>query len=166
MIAVHDKDYQIACQKLQESEFHKTVLDRRPAPELLARLPDPDKVMRKVNKKYERLDKSTTIFDYPANYRLAEGLKLIIVPNSFANLPTLDVASDIPTKKYDVYNNISHPLEEALIESMVKGVLIDKDDENVPTSIWGDILSTWIAMMVLYLKIKMVFLIAVLMSGL
>ncbi|KAJ5801552.1 uncharacterized protein N7518_003620 [Penicillium psychrosexuale] len=154
MIAVHDKDYQTACQKLQQSEFHKTVPDRRPAPELLARLPDPDKVMRKVNKKYERLDKSTTIFDYPANHHLAGGLKLIVVPNSFANLPIQDAASDVPTKKYEVYRNIFHPLEEALIESMAKGVLIDEDDQNAPTSIWGDTLSTWIAMMVSYLEIN------------
>ncbi|KAJ5943965.1 hypothetical protein N7516_004133 [Penicillium verrucosum] len=158
MIAVHDKDYETVCEMLTDSGFHVTVPDRRPAPELLARLPDPDKVMKKVNKKYERLDKSTTHFDYPINYHLAGRLKLIVVPNSFANLPTPDVAGEsnldpTPSKQYDVYGNIFHPLEEALVESMAKGVVNDEDDENAPTSIWGDTLSTWIAMMVSYLEV-------------
>ncbi|KXG52213.1 uncharacterized protein PGRI_084970 [Penicillium griseofulvum] len=158
MIAVHDDDYQTACQRLQDNEFRVAVPDRRPAPELLERLPDPDKVMKKVNKKYERLDKSTTLFDYPVDHHLAGGLKLIVVPNSFANLPTPGVTDEstpnsLSTKDYDIYGNISHPLEHTLVESFAKGVLKDEDDEDCPTSIWGDSLSTWVAMMVSYLEI-------------
>ncbi|KAJ5371915.1 hypothetical protein N7517_003921 [Penicillium concentricum] len=131
MIAVHDKDYLTASQKLQDYEFRITVTDRRPAPELLARLPNPDKVMKKVNKKYERLDKSTTLFDYPINHHLAGGLKLNLVPNSFANLPTPGVADDsmpdtVATKDYDIYGNIFDPLEGTLIESFAKGVISDE----------------------------------------
>ncbi|CAG8908916.1 unnamed protein product [Penicillium egyptiacum] len=158
MVAVRDEDYQRACQKLKDSAFSAVVPNHRPAPELLARLPDPDRVMRKVNKQYERLDKSTTTFDYPTDHHLAGRLKLTLLPNSFANLPIQDVASDleatIPTKNYDIYGNIFHPLEHTLVESLAKGVLSDEDDETTPTSVWGESLNTWVAMMVSYLDVN------------
>lgn len=161
MVAVRDEDYQVACQKLKDSAFNAVVPDHKPAPELLARLPDPDRVMRMVNKQYERLDQSTTTFDYPTTHRLADRLKLTLLPNSFAHLPILDVTSDfepdaitIPNKNYDIYGNIFHPLERTLVESLAKGVLSDEDDEDAPTSVWGESLSTWVAMMVSYLEVN------------
>ncbi|CAI7589904.1 unnamed protein product [Penicillium glandicola] len=159
MIAVHDEDYEKACQKLKDSAFIATVPDRRPAPEVLARLPNPDEVMAEVNKEYQHLDRSTLTFNYPINHHLAGSLKLNLVPNSFANLPTPDVTSDlkqntVSTKGYDIYGNIFHPLEEALVESMVKGVIDDENDENAEFSIWGETLSTWLAMMGAYLEVN------------
>ncbi|KAJ5594848.1 uncharacterized protein N7459_001056 [Penicillium hispanicum] len=154
-IVVDDKDYQSACQKLKDSGFRATVPDRRPAPEIFAALPNPEEALQLVNKEYERLDQSTTLFEYPVGHYL--GLKVNLVPNSFAHLPMLYITGESkqdPSNQppnYNVYDNIFHPLEAALVESFVKGAI---DDEHHGGLDWGQSLTTWVAMMAAYLEVN------------
>jgi hypothetical protein len=159
MVAVRDEDYQTAYQKLKDFGFREITPDRRPRPEILARVPDPDKVIEEMKREYQRPDESTVTFEYPTNHSLDGGLKLNLMPNSFANLALPDVTGDVKqdrvcTAGYDIYGNVCHPLEEPLVESLVKGVLADMDDPNAEFSGWGDTLSTWVAMMCAYLEVN------------
>ncbi|KAJ5854740.1 hypothetical protein N7534_007283 [Penicillium rubens] len=138
MVAVHDEDYQTACQKLKDSAFREIIPERTIPP---------------------RYYQSTTTFEYPINHHLAGSVRLTLAPNSFANLPIPDATGDVKqstasTKGYDIYGNICHPLEEALVESFVKCVVDDKNDENAEFSGWGDRLGTWVAMMCGYLEVN------------
>lgn len=158
MVVVCDEDYQLACQKLNDSAFYEIIPDRSIPPEILAKLPDPDQAIEEVEREYQLLDNSTVTFQYPINHPFAGSLKLTLAPNSFANLPIPDVAGDVKqntlsTKGYDIYGNICHPLEEVLVESFVKSVIDDENDENAEFSAWGETLSTWVAMMTAYLEV-------------
>ncbi|KAJ5714162.1 uncharacterized protein N7483_011343 [Penicillium malachiteum] len=156
-IVVDDKDYDSACQKLKDAGFRVTVPDRRPAPEIFDALPDPEEALRLVNKEYERLDQSTALFDYPVNHELDGGLKVNLLPNSFAHLPIPTISAESEqnssklSEKYDVYDNVFHPHESALVESFVKGAI---DDENHGGLDWGQSLPTWVAMMAAYLEVN------------
>ncbi|KAJ5145524.1 uncharacterized protein N7515_000088 [Penicillium bovifimosum] len=159
MVAVHDEDYELACQKLKDSGFHEITPDRTISPEILATLPDPEQAIEEVGREYRRLDRSTRTFEYPIKHHLAGSLQLTLAPNSFANIPIPDVIVDIKqnndsTKGFDIYGNICHPLEEALVESFVKCVIDDQNDENAEFSGWGDRLSTWVATMCAYLEVN------------
>ncbi|KAJ5807390.1 hypothetical protein N7447_010846 [Penicillium robsamsonii] len=159
MVVVRDEDYEPACQKLKGSGFYEIIPDRTILPEILATLPDPEQAIEEVKREYQRLDNSTTTFEYPLNHHLAGSLRLTLAPNSFANLSIPDVIGDIKqnnvsTKGYDIYRSICHPLEEALVESFVKCVIDDQNDENAEFSGWGDRLSTWVAMMCAYLEVN------------
>ncbi|CAG7964157.1 unnamed protein product [Penicillium nalgiovense] len=159
MVAVHDEDYQTACQKLKDLAFREIVPERTIPPEILTAIPDPDEALEEVKEEFQRLDRSTTTFEYPTNHHLAGSVKLTLAPNSFANLPVPDATGDVKqstvsTKGYDMYRNVCHPLEEALVESFVKCVVDDKNDENAEFSGWGDRLSTWVAMMCGYLEVN------------
>jgi hypothetical protein len=159
MVAVRDEDYELACQKLKDWAFYEIIPDRSIPPEILATLSDPDQAVEEVEREYQRLDNSTVTFEYPTNHHLAGSLQLTVAPNSFANLPIPDVTGDVKqdlfsTSGYDVYGNICEPLEEALVESFVKGVIDDEDDENAEFSAWGETLSTWVAMISGYLEVN------------
>jgi hypothetical protein len=159
MVAVRDEDYQTACQKLKDSAFREIIPERTILPDILAAIPDPDEALEEVKKEFQRLDRSTITFEYPINHHLAGSVRLTLAPNSFANLPIPDMTGDVKqstasTKGYDIYGNICQPLEEALVESFVKCVVDDKNDENAEFSGWGDRLSTWVAMMCGYLEVN------------
>ncbi|KUM66910.1 hypothetical protein ACN42_g194 [Penicillium freii] len=159
MIAVRDEDYELACQKLRDSGFYEIIPDRSIPPEILATLPDPEQATEEVEREYRRLDNSTVTFEYPINHHLSGSLQLTVAPNTFANLPIPDVTGDVKqdmssTSGYDIYGNICEPLEEALVESFVKCVIDDENDENAEFSGWGDRVSTWVAMMCGYLEVN------------
>ncbi|KAI2719861.1 hypothetical protein CBS147318_3167 [Penicillium roqueforti] len=158
MIAVRDEDYQTACQKLKHLGFYEIIPDRTILPEILAAIPDPDQAIEEVAKEYQRLDNSTITFEYPPNHDLSGSLQLTLAPNSFTNLQVPDMTGNVQqdpvsTTGYDVYGNICHPLEEALVESYVRSVIDDENDQN-EFSGWGDRLSTWVAMMCGYLEVN------------
>jgi hypothetical protein len=51
-----------------------------------------------------------------------------------------------------VYDNIFHPLEQALVESYVKAALGDEKDNNL--TLLGNLLGSWILMMAGYLNVN------------
>ncbi|KAJ5922866.1 hypothetical protein N7516_010569 [Penicillium verrucosum] len=159
MIAVRDEDYQLACQKLKDSGFYEVTPDRSIPPEILATLPDPEQAIEEVEREYRRLDNSTISFQYPINHYLAGDIQLTVAPNSFANIPIPDMISDVTqstlsTNGYNINGNICQPLEEPLVESFVRSIIDDENDDNAEFSGWGDRLSTWVAMMCGYLEVN------------
>lgn len=161
MIVVRDIDYMMASQKLTDAGFTTTTPDRRPAPEIWEQLPNQKEVLEQVNRGYDRLDQSTTMFSFPTGHP-ESGLKLVLVPNSFAHLPigetisNLNSNSSTPTvaiEQYDVHENVSHALEPALIESFVKAA-VDDHDKKGQVSAWGQSLRAWISMMVGYVEVN------------
>lgn len=126
----------------------------------MERLPDPQGVLKEINEGYKRLDRSSTMFNYPDSSPEKEQ-QVILIPNSFAHLPlgptysttaAITMTKSFPANQYDKYNNnILYPLERALIESFVEAAL-DDEKENHITS-WGELLRSWISMMVGYLGI-------------
>ena len=122
-------------------------------------LPDPQAVLAEINEGYRRLDLSTT-FNHPSRYSEREE-QVVLIPNSFAHLPLRPIDSTssaggprqiFPTSHYDAYSNLFYPLEQALIESFVKAVVDDEKDTNFST--WGQLLRSWISMMVGYLDVN------------
>ncbi|KAJ5542194.1 hypothetical protein N7461_008197 [Penicillium sp. DV-2018c] len=159
MIVVRDVDCALASQKLIDAGFTPTTPDRRPAPEIREKLPNQQEVLEQVNRGYDRLDQSTTMFSFPTGHP-ERGLKLVLIPNSFARLPIGDMMSDLnpgtPTiaaEQYDIYDNLFHPLEPALTESFVKAA-VDDHDKKCQVSAWGQSLRAWISMMVGYVEVN------------
>lgn len=125
MFVVRDEHYQTAIQKLKDSGFTQAPPDRRPAPEIMESLPDPQAVLDEINKGYERLDRYCTPFQFPSHLPFS-GDQIFLIPNSFPHLPLDDVdmtsnQSNQKTqpKQYEVYGNLFYPLEAALVESFV-----------------------------------------------
>lgn len=84
---------------------------------------------------------------------------MFLVPNSFAHLTVGEVTGDfhsmprVTTEKYYAfYDNLLYPLEPALMESFVAAVLDDEDNTGIST--WGELLGSWISMMVGYLDVN------------
>lgn len=159
-IVVQDEDYQVAVRKLLDSQFVSTVPNRNPPPEVMEHLPDPQAVLAEINEGYRRLDLSSTTFNYPSRYSERKE-QVVLIPNSFAHLPLRPTDSTssargprqiFPTNRYDVYSNLFCPLERALIESFVKAAVDDEKDANFST--WGQLLRSWISMMVGYLDVN------------
>ena len=139
VLVVRDEDYQAAIQKLLESHFVSTVPHRNPPPEVMERLSDPQAVVAEINKGYRRLDLSSTTFNYPSRYS-GRTEQVVLIPNSFAHLPLepVDSTSSVinrrqifPTNHYDVYGNLFYPLEQALVESLVKAAVDDDKDGDI-----------------------------------
>ncbi|KAJ5555218.1 hypothetical protein N7535_007658 [Penicillium sp. DV-2018c] len=159
MFVVRDEHYQTAIQKLKDSGFPQAPPDRRPAPEVLESLPDPEAVLEEINKGYQRLDRYCSSFQFPPHFPYS-GDQMFLMPNSFAHLPLQkgDMSLDQPdqkkaqSKQYDVYGNLFYPLEAALVESFVKGVYHDNDE--IGHCSWQTLLSAWIGMMVAYLEVN------------
>ncbi|KAJ5958268.1 uncharacterized protein N7479_005418 [Penicillium vulpinum] len=158
MFVVRDEHHQTAIQKLTDSGFTQAPPDRRPAPEILESLPDPQAVLDEINKGYERLDRYCTSFQFPPHLPFS-GDQIFLIPNSFAQLPLeyVDMTSNqsnqkAQLKQYEVYGNLFYPLEAALIESFVKGVI--HDIEEVGFSSWELLLNAWISMMRGYLEVN------------
>lgn len=158
MIVVREEDYQVAIRKLEDSGFIRTAPDRRPAPEVMERLPDPQAVLDQINEGYKRLDQSSITFNYPIHYPEREA-ELFLIPNSFAHLQMSDMTipsnatnQAVSTKNYDVYGNLFYPHEQVLVESLVK-VAIDEEEE-VGYSSWGELLRAWVSMMAGYLEVN------------
>ena len=158
-IVVQDEDYKAAIRKLLDSQFISTAPNRNPPPEVMERLPDPQAVLAKINKGYGRLDLSSTTFNYPRHYSERKE-QVFLIPNSFAHLPlglTDSTSSagglrqNFPTSHYDGYSNLFYPLERALIESFVKAAV--EDEKNTGFSTWGQLLRSWISMMIGYLDV-------------
>src|ERR1700722_10957289 len=159
-IVVRDEDYQVAIRKLLDSQFVCTVPNRNPPPDFMQHLPDPKAVLAEINEGYRRLDLSSTTFNHPSRYSEREE-QVVLIPNSFAHLPLRPIDSTssaggprqiFPTSHYDAYSNLFYPLEQALIESFVKAVVDDEKDTNFST--WGQLLRSWISMMVGYLDVN------------
>ncbi|KAJ5421478.1 hypothetical protein N7491_009923 [Penicillium cf. griseofulvum] len=145
--------------KLKDFGFREITPDRRPCPELLETLPDPDKVIEEIKKTYKRPDESTVTFEYPINHNLDGRQQLNLMPNSFANLTLPNVTGDVKqdmvcTAGYEIYGNVCHPLEEPLVESFMKGAIDDMNDANAEFSVWGETLSAWVSLMCGYLEVN------------
>jgi len=149
---VRDEDYHTAIQKLLDSGFVATVPNRNPPPEVMAHLPDPQG--------YKHLDRCTTTFNYPSRYPKRKE-QVLLIPNSFAYLPmwppslTLSATTltqTLATSHYDMYDNLFHPLEQALAESYVKAALGDEKDNNL--TLWGSLLRSWTSMTAGYLNVN------------
>ncbi|OQE44996.1 hypothetical protein PENCOP_c002G06395 [Penicillium coprophilum] len=146
MFVFRDEHYQAAIQKLKDSGFPQAPPDRRPAPDILESLPDPQAALGEINRGSERLDRCCTSFQIPS-YLPLSGDQVFLIPNSFAHLPLENLDSS-----YEVYENLFYPLESALVESFVKAV-IDASDEAEGSS-WHLLLNAWIAMMRGYLEVN------------
>jgi hypothetical protein len=72
MFVIREEHYQTAIQKLKDSGFIQAPPNRRPAPEIIESLPDPQAVLNEINQGYERLDRYYTSFQ--STFRLA-GIK-------------------------------------------------------------------------------------------
>ncbi|KAL4942111.1 hypothetical protein BDV06DRAFT_212144 [Aspergillus oleicola] len=158
MFVVRDEHHQTAIQKLKDSGFTQAPPDRRAAPEIMEFLPDPQAVFDEINKGYERLDRYCTSFQFPPRLPFS-GDQIFLIPNSFAHLPldNLGIPSNLSSqmaqpKQYEVYGNLFYPLEAALVESFVKGVV--HDIEEVGYSSWQLLLNAWISMMRGYLEVN------------
>jgi hypothetical protein len=161
MFVVRDEHHQTAIQKLKDSGFTQAPPDRRPAPEIMESLPDPQAVLDEINKGYERLDRYCTSFQFPPHLPFS-GDQIFLIPNSFAHLPldNVDMTSNqsnqsnqkAQPKQYEVYGNLFYPLEAALVESFVKGVI--HDIEEVGYSSWQLLLNAWVSMMRGYLEVN------------
>ena len=158
MFVVRDEHYQTAIQKLKDLEFIQAYPDRRPTPEVLASLPDPQTALGEINKSYERLDRHCTPFQFPPHLSFS-GDQIFLMPNSFVHLPldNLDTTSDhssqrTQSQQYEVHGNLAYPLEAALVESFVKAIIDGIEEaEYMP---WRLLLNTRIAMMVGYLEVN------------
>ncbi|KAF7125441.1 hypothetical protein CNMCM5793_001619 [Aspergillus hiratsukae] len=132
MLVVRDEDYHFAIGKLVDSGFTLSTPNRRPPPEVLAGLPDPERALREINSNFKHLDASSTTFNYPAD---------CLEPGPFAD-----------AAHYDVFGNIWYPHEGILIEGLVK-VAVDEESSGRST-IWGSSPEAWVSMMVGYLDIQ------------
>lgn len=158
MFVVRDEHYQTAIQKLKDLEFIQAYPDRRPAPEILASLPDPQAALDEINKGYERLDRYCTPFRFPPRLPFS-GDQIFLMPNSFVHLPlvNLDTTSDHSSQRtqpqqYEVHGNLAYPLEAALVESFVKAIIDGIEEAGYMP--WWLLLNAWIAMMVCYLEVN------------
>ncbi|EEP82175.1 predicted protein [Uncinocarpus reesii 1704] len=158
MLVVRDEDYTVACQKLKDAGFTQTFPDRAPAPEVLAAHPDPQKVIDEINAGFKRLDRSCTVFDYPAHHPHL-GTQVFLLPNSFTHLPLQNIALSSHTtkdllaeKQYNTYGNLHYPLEAALVESIVKAAIDDEDELGYST--WGEELGCWLSLITGYLEVN------------
>ncbi|KAF5861178.1 hypothetical protein ETB97_000552 [Aspergillus alliaceus] len=159
MFAVRDEDYKAAAQMLLNSGFRLTTPSRGPPDEVLNTLPDPEAVLEEINSGYRYLDRSSKTFDYPAHLPEREE-QLVLMPNSFCrlgiDLSTISMWSK--TTDCDVYGNMLYPSERILLESFVKAAV---DDDSLSSegggysdiTSWGELLRSWVSMMVGYLGI-------------
>ena len=159
MIVVRDEDHSAAIQKLEDSGFIQTLPDRRPAPEIMESLPNPQAALDDINEGYKRLDRYYASFQLPDYDLDFSGSQIFLIPNSFAHLPLdgIIMTSDLTnakllTGKYEVYGNLYFPLEAVLVESFVKAA-VDENDE-VGLSSWEGLLRSWISLMSGYLEVN------------
>jgi hypothetical protein len=156
MLVVRDEDYQIASAKLINSGFIRAPPDRTPRPEVLGRLRDPQGAVDGINAEYRLLDHASATFNYPVSSSQTE--QVYLLANSFAHLPADDITGDFRSilrgsigRNNDIYGNLLYPLEHSLIESLVAAAIDDDDDDNTGISLWGELLRSWISMIVGYL---------------
>lgn len=105
-------------------------------------------MLKEINNGYKGLDQSSTMFNYPITSPEKEE-QVVLIPNSFARLPLRPADT---TSQYDKYNNILYPPEWALIESFAKAAVDDEKENNITS--WGELLRSWIFMMVGYLDVN------------
>ena len=160
MVVVQDEDLETATCKLRDSGFIPSAPNRNPAPEIMARLPDPQAVLQQVNEGYERLDHSCKTFNFPSHL-LQSFEQVLLIPRSFASLPDLGETTECNTKKpsaahtsapYDMYDNILYPQCRTLLESLVRAA-VDEERNSGFTS-WAASIKAWISMMVGYLGLE------------
>ncbi|KAI9668754.1 MAG: hypothetical protein M1831_000823 [Alyxoria varia] len=160
-VVVQDEAYSDAIQKLVASGFERTDFDRKPPAEVLERLPDPERTVSKLNEGYKNLDRSSTTFKYPSRLSGPQE-QVVLIPNSFAHLPVWPFKSTLNPETsqaafaeshYNIYGNLAYPLEQALTESFVKAA-VDEGTDTSDISHWGELLRSWISMMVGYLEVE------------
>ena len=139
---VRNQDYETATQKLIDAGFSRTVPDRKPNAAVLARDPDPKALIAKINAQFATLDKATQNFEYPNSKQ-----RLVLVPNSFAQLPIETIGSKSQSSKYDAFENVFFPLEAALIESFARCAAGSGMNQ------WQATLRGWIGTSLTYLEI-------------
>ncbi|KAK2797869.1 hypothetical protein FQN51_008177 [Onygenales sp. PD_10] len=147
MVVVQDEELEKATQKLCDSGFIPSSPKRDPAPEIMARLPDPEAVMREINKDYERLDRSCKTFNWPSHPR-KRFEQVLLMPASFANLPDFSPT----TAQYDTYGNIFYPQQRTLLENFIRAAIDEQNNAGFTT--WTSSIEAWISMMVGYLGLK------------
>lgn len=160
MLAVRDEDYENATSKLVNAGFIPTIPDRRPAPEVMKSLSDPEATVRQVNEGYKRVDISTRIFNYSDSRRADGKEQVILIPSSFANLPSdseldsinLSQSTENANARYDTHGNIFYPLEQELLESLVKAAVDEETHAGI--TLWAELLRSWISMMMGYLGLE------------
>jgi hypothetical protein len=157
IIVVRDEDYQTAIRKLQDSGFVPADPNRQPPPEVMEHLPDPQSVLDEINAGYKRLDTSSATFSYPDGSSKREE-QVVLVPNSFAHLPLSNISRPysspgqiVTSNNYDIYGNLFYPHEQTMVESLVSAAI---DDEDAGISSWGELLRSWISLMVGYLDVN------------
>ncbi|KAK2803381.1 hypothetical protein FQN50_007040 [Emmonsiellopsis sp. PD_5] len=147
MVVVQDEDLEMATHKLGNSGFIPSSPNRNPAPEIMAELPDPQAVLRKINKGYERLDHSCKTFNCPSHLT-GSFRQVLLIPASFARLPDFN----LKTAQYDVYGNIFYPHQRTLLESCIRAAIDEKNNTGFTT--WASSIEAWISMMVGYLGLE------------
>ncbi|KAK2741456.1 hypothetical protein FQN57_005589 [Myotisia sp. PD_48] len=80
LLLPRDEDYEIAIQKLEGAGYIPSIPFRKPAPEIPARLPDPDDVVKVMNAGYKRLDRSSMSFEYQPQSP-ASSLRVCLFPD-------------------------------------------------------------------------------------
>ena len=143
---VQNEDYETAAQKLVNEGFSRTVPDRKPNAAVLARDPDPKALIAKINAGFGTLDKATQNFEYPGSKK-----RLVLVPNSFAQLPIETSGSKLQSSKYDTFENVFFPLEAALIESFARCAV---RETGSAMTLWQSTLRGWISTSLTYLDIE------------
>jgi hypothetical protein len=104
--------------------------------------------MASINADDAPLNRVAKVFDYPE----PQQEQVFLIPNSFACLPLyLDNVDSSHESEFHTYGNIKHPLERALMESLVKCALLE-DDPTVTN--WGNSLMVSIWTMIRYLDIE------------
>jgi hypothetical protein len=111
-----------------------------------------------LNSGYKRLEQSSTTFDYPTRY-LEHEQQVVLISNSFAHLKLEPVRAGqfADVANYDIFGNIWYPHERILMESFVKVPLDDEslgDKDFSDVTSWGELLRSWISLMVGLLDIK------------
>ncbi|EFR04897.1 hypothetical protein MGYG_07899 [Nannizzia gypsea CBS 118893] len=134
MIVLQDHDYTSAIQKLENTGFTRSVLNRNLAPEIIEDHPTPQQMLEEINAGYKRVDRLCAVFDYPCGDPAEKGLQRYS-----------------QNKQYDTYSNLHYPLEPILVESFVKAAIDEETDAGF--SAWGELLKCWVSMITAYLEV-------------
>ncbi|GKZ24618.1 hypothetical protein AbraIFM66951_012022 [Aspergillus brasiliensis] len=158
MMVVRDDDYAAAIEKLERAGFTKSAPNRTPCPEIMADHPDPQRLMEEINAGYKRVDRYSTVLDYPQDDPEHKGMQLYLFPDSFAHIfpdsrnASIALGGTASTNRFHTYGNLHYPLEPVLVESFVKAA-IDEEAE-MEFSTWAAILACWVSQMSGYLEVN------------
>ncbi|OAX84722.1 hypothetical protein ACJ72_00919 [Emergomyces africanus] len=147
MVVVHDKDFEKASRKLEDSGFIPSSPNRNPAPEIMADLPDPHAVLRRINEGYERVDRSCKTFNCPSHL-LESFQQILLIPSSFASLPDFSTTTESNATEH----NILYPHRQKLLESLIRAAVVE--ETNAGFTSWAASMKAWVSMMVGYLGVE------------